>query len=99
MTDWKKDSRTPEDQASELYPIRGNPIPPDVSHRRIAHVDCIRSEVIPRDELIEQLVEQIDVMRKSLATYGPHPLIDNWTSKLLTKAQAHGYGKAPSQGC
>jgi hypothetical protein len=33
----------------------------------------------------------MEVMRKSLATYGPHPIIDSYTDKLQTKARDRGY--------
>ncbi len=102
MSDWKKKAHTPEKDAVDVYGTY-----PDNAERRIAHVDCLRSQVIPRDELIEELLE---ALRKS-DSYAEHDelcaarhsdssgcdcgLLQHFdkSSELLIKAYSHGYGK------
>ena len=90
MSDWKKKAHTPEKDAVDVYGTY-----PDNAERRIAHVDCLRSQVIPRDELIEELVA-------ALATCGAHVNDGGFLSQhfdlskvndATTKAHSHGYGK------
>lgn len=68
MTDFKKDTRTAEEQAEARY-IKPNPgyYSDDIqeerasSHNsRIGYAACITEQVTPRDEFIEELVEALD---------------------------------------
>ena len=99
MSDWKKKAHTPEIDAVDVYGTY-----PDNAERRIAHVDCLRSQVFPRDELIEELVAALDNARDELTSayrYVPEvgqKLIRsalNEIDPLLTKAHSHGYGNPP----
>ena len=97
MTDFKKDTRTPQEQAEARYPddcenLQGHTHRTEFQRGRMhGCLDCITEQVTPRDEFIAELVGHMEVMRKSLATYGPHPIIDSYTDRLQTKARERGY--------
>lgn len=90
MSDWKKKAHTPEKDAVDVYGTY-----PDNAERRIAHVDCLRSQVIPRDELIEELVAALKTCKAPPNDQGilipEFGLFDVY--EALTKAHSHGYGK------
>ena len=88
MSDWKKKAHTPEKDAVDVYGTY-----PDNAERRIAHVDCLRSQVIPRDELIEELVKQLQFERDEWHKLHNGNCETRSTDELLAKAHSHGYGK------
>lgn len=94
MSNWKKDTRTPDEDAAELYGMH-----PDNAHRRIAHADCLRSQVRPRDELIEELLAALAwqlQITADLNNEGMH-IEHEFLSDAITKAHAHGYGIKPTE--
>lgn len=61
MSTWKKDTRSPEEQAREVFVgIRVNVL------ERSCYAKAIRDQVIPRDEFIERMVD-------ALAKFGECP--------------------------
>ena len=89
MTDWKKDPRTPEEQAKEKYfeAVLGNP--DGGTNLMLAHIACLRSEVIPRDELIMELVEVCERIRNLADVDADERSVI--VRDVLTKARTHGY--------
>ncbi len=88
MTDFKKDTRTAEEQAGERFDREMSYID---FHNHYGYAACITEQVTPRDEFIEELVKQLQFERDQW-----HKLHDGncqtiSTDELLTKARERGY--------
>ena len=86
MTDFKKDTRTAEEQAEARLAV-GSALrywtPQDV------YAACITEQVTPRDEFIEELVVAMGKLRKAVKRAPFTVLMD--CDNLLTKARERGY--------
>lgn len=85
----KAEERIPWDQATtDAVGLSCDAVHNTRDIARAAYATCYVEEVEPRDRIIQDLVDQMEVMRKSLSTYGPHPIIDSWTDALLSKIKS-----------
>lgn len=118
MTDWKRDTRTPEEQVDKWYRavlfrnFQGEVPEATVSHGKVvnagelhARTEVIREQVIPRDELIMELVDRLSIAATESMPHRYYCRITEQGTgcdcghgdrtlvirRTLTKARSHGY--------
>ena len=103
MTDFKKDTRTAEEQAEARYPddcenLQGHTHRTEFQRGRMhGCLDCITEQVTPRDEFIEELVEALKRSQDTIFRLADGPDRVPWGEQLdandiiLTKARERGY--------
>lgn len=103
MTGWKRDTRTPEEQAKERLgatKFDDERLQHRTSGERAGYATAIREQVIPRDELIMELVAELIKARTELFSCRPYLPPSGWSlahervqnaDKMITKANEHGY--------
>ena len=98
MTDFKKDTRTAEEQSREMYrmPEEANSgfewyddACDKALRKRTGYAACITEQVTPRDEFIAELVVAMGKLRKAVKRAPFTVLMD--CDNLLTKARDRGY--------